>query len=340
MQERGSSMSFLFVNERGAKINYDGNYVVVNYNEELRRKIPVESLEAIYLFTTVQITSQCIEQCLKHGISVSYYSKVGSYFGRLHSTNHVNVQRQRKQAYLYETDFALDLAKAIIKGKIHNQEVVLRRYARSEKECVDDIILGMKQSVRKLEQCQSRSEIMGYEGNAAKLYFDGLSRVVHQDFKFKGRSKRPPRDEFNSMISLGYSILMNEIYGKLENKGLNPYFGFLHSDKEKHPTLASDMMEEWRATIIDSVVMSLVNGHEIHLEDFQHDLDSPGYYLTKPGLNIFLKKYDQKMRTSAKYLPYVEYAVSFRKALDLQINELTKAIEAEDASLYQPVWIR
>lgn len=333
-------MSYLFVNEKGAVIHFNENCVVVKYGEDSLRKIPVESLEAIYIFSNAQITSQCMIQCLTRGIHVSYYSKGGVYFGRLQSTGHVNVHRQRKQAVLAGTKFSLDLSKNIVSGKIHNQEVILRRYARSEQKEIKDILTEIKQSFRKINGCRSVSEVMGYEGNAARHYFEGLSRLVHQEFAFKGHSRRPPRDEFNSMLSFGYSILMNEIYGKLENKGLHPYFGFLHSDKEKHPTLASDLMEEWRATLIDSMVMSLVNGNEIHLEHFSHDLDNPGYYLTKTGLNIFLKKYDMKMRTTTNYLDYIDYPVSFRKAIDLQINELAKAIEEEDASIYHPVWLR
>lgn len=112
---------------------------------------------------------------------------------------------------------------------------------------------------------------MGYEGLAARVYFSALDMLIDKDFHFTGRSKRPPKDPFNSMISLGYSILLNEIYGKLQAKGLNPYFGFIHSDREKHPTLASDMMEEWRAVIVDTTVMSMINGHEIHQNQFTKD---------------------------------------------------------------------
>lgn len=333
-------MSYLFVNEKGASINYSENYVVVKYSDELKKKIPVESLESIYLFSSSQITSQCVAQCLKRGISISYFSKGGVYFGRLQSTGHVNVARQRKQAVLADSDFSLQLAKNIISGKIHNQEVILRRYSRNNKTERADILRRMRNSMLNIKNCGTISEIMGYEGSAARAYFDGLSCLVTPEFAFSGRSKRPPEDEFNSMLSLGYSILMNEIYSMLENHGLNPYFGFIHSDREKHPTLASDMMEEWRAVIVDSVVMSLVNGHEIHKENFYHDVDEPGYFLTREGLNIFLKKFDRKMRTIVNYLDYVDYQTSFRKSIDLQINELAKAIEAEDASLYRPIWLR
>lgn len=139
-------MSYLFVNERGANISFQENYVMVTYHDGMLRKIPIESLDAIYLFSYVQVTSQCVVECLKRGIPLSYFSKGGAYFGRLQSTDHVNVARQRKQAALADTEFALQLAKKIISGKIHNQEIVLRRYSRSEQKNTYNIALGMRQS--------------------------------------------------------------------------------------------------------------------------------------------------------------------------------------------------
>lgn len=328
------------MSENGASVHFEKNYITVKLEQRVLTKVPIENLEAVYIFSSVQVTSQTVIECLKRGIYISYLSKGGIYYGRLQSMGHVNVLRQRKQAMLADTKFSLELAKRIISGKIHNQEIVLKRYARSENKDVEDIVSKMRQSFRKIENCHTVAEIMGYEGNAAKLYFEGLGRMVEKEFAFKGRSKRPPKDEFNSMLSLGYSILVSELYGRLENKGLNPYFGFIHSDRENHATLVSDMMEEWRATLIDSTVMSLINGHEIRKEHFRRDNGADGYYLTKEGLGIYLKKYDNKMRTEVKYLDYIDYAASFRTSLDLQINRLAKAIEEEDASIYHPIWLR
>lgn len=333
-------MSYLFVNDKGAEIHLNANYVEVKLKNNGVRRIPIENLEAIYMFDYVQITSQCIVECFKKGISISYFSKGGSYFGRLQSTGHVNTFRQRQQIKLSDTDFSLKMAQKIIKGKIHNQIVILRRYARSRGVNLKKEILSMQLSLDKIDLCKTINEIIGYEGNAARIYFQCLGKLVDDDFKFEKRSRRPPLDEFNSMLSLGYSILMNEIYSRVENKGLNPYFGFIHQDKEKHPTLVSDIIEEWRAVIIDSMVMSLVNGHEIGLEHFSGNLDEPGIYLTREGLNIFLHKYDTKMQNSARYLPYIDYSATFRHSIDLQINCMVKAIETGNIDEYNPIWLR
>lgn len=333
-------MSFLYVTENGAQIGIKDGYVEVRCKDDYVRRIPVETLECISIFGRSQMTTQCTVECLQRGIPVSYYSKSGSYFGRLESTGHIMVERQRKQDKLYESKFAFELGKRILYAKIKNQEVVLRRYARNKEEDIKEEITMIRILAHKLQACDTVEGMMGYEGNAAKYYFKGLSKLVDDKFKFNGRSKRPPRDEFNSMLSLGYSILMNEIYGKIQSKGLNPYFGFIHKDRERHPTLASDLIEEWRTVIVDSVVMSLVNGHEIFVEHFYHDIDEPGYFLSKEGMKIFINKLESKERTDTRYLTYIDYSVNFRRAIDLQVGQLVKAIEAEDFTIYEPVRIR
>lgn len=333
-------MGYLYVNQNGATISTKDNSIVVNYKDGLVRRIPIETLESIQIFGQVNMTTPCTVQCLKRGITVVYYSKGGSYFGRLSSSSHVNAQRQRKQSSLYQTEFSLGLSKNIINAKIHNQLVVMKRYARTRNIELKEEEKMLKIFQSKALQSETVEQLMGNEGAAAKYYFGALSKLVDKDFSFSGRNRRPPRDAFNSMLSLGYSIVMNELYGKIVSHGLNPYFGFLHSDKEQHPTLASDLMEEWRAVIVDSMVMSMINGHEIFKEHFEQGIDMPGIFITGEGMKIFIAKYDKKVRTEAKYIDDIDYKVSFRRAMDIQISKLVKAIEEEDYTIYSPIRIR
>lgn len=333
-------MSLLYINENAATIGIEENRCVVKYSDGLKRMVPIETLESITIMGHAQMSTQCVQECLKRGIPVAYFSKGGTYFGRLQSTGHVNAERQRKQAALYESDFAIELSRRIISSKLKNQIVVLKRYEKSKKYSVEQQLKMMRICREKLSSCRTIPEIMGYEGQGAKAYFEGLALLIKPEFAFCGRNKRPPRDEFNSMLSLGYSVIMNEVYGKIEMKGLNPYFGFMHRDKEKHPTLASDMMEEWRAVIVDSTVMSMINGNEIHKEDFVTDMDEPGCFLTRNGIKTYLSKLEKKLQTDVRYLDYVDYAVSFRRGMALQLDLLVKAIEHEDPLLYRPIEIR
>lgn len=225
-------------------------------------------------------------------------------------------------------------------AKVGNQIVVLRRYSRSRSVDVTKEIDAMKISQYKISQCRTITEITGYEGKAAKYYFEALSKLVEETFRFSGRNRRPPLDPFNSMLSLGYSIVMNEIYSVIENKGLNPYFGFIHRDHENHPTLASDLMEEWRAVLVDSLVMSLINGHEISLEEFYYDIDQPGCFINRDGLKIYIKRMEKKLSTVTKYIEALEYGVSFRNAMVFQMDSLIRAMSSRDAALYVPIRIR
>ncbi len=334
-------MSYLYVCEQGAIIGISANRFEVKYKDGMIKSIPAETLELIEVFGKVQITTQCITECLKRGVNILFFSTNGSYFGRLISTSHVNVQRQRKQAEIEKNEeFKLRLSRKIIDAKIRNQIVILRRYARNTNQNIERPVIEMQNMAKKLWYAQTTEQIMGYEGTAAKIYFRVLGELIDPDFAFNGRSRRPPMDPFNSMISLGYSIIMNEIYGKIEGKGLNAYFGILHKDREKHPTLASDLMEEWRAVLIDSTALSMLNGHELTTDNFYTEIEQPGVFLENTGFKKYIQKLETKFRTQNRYLSYIDYSVSFRAALDLQINQFVKAIETEDADEYSPIIIR
>lgn len=280
-------MSLVYVVEDGAKIGIEAGTINVYHKNGGITKVPKETVEAISIFGKSQVTTQCVQFCLRQGVRISFFSKTGSYFGCLISTGHIHVQRQRNQVHLSEDKgFCVEISKKIVECKINNQLVVAKRYLRNSGISEEEQLFQIGNARKKVMDATSIDQIMGYEGIASRNYFDILSAVVDESFSFKGRNRRPPRDPFNSMLSLGYSLIMYELYGELENHGLNPYFGFLHQDKEKHPTLASDMMEEWRPVLVDSMVMSLIQGHEINKEDFYYE-ESGACFLKPEGLKIF-----------------------------------------------------
>lgn len=332
-------MSYLYVTESGAVVGIDGGYFVVSYKNGMTHKIPKETLESAALFGNVSVTTPCIKEFLKKGITVSYFSEKGAYFGRLESTGHKNIKRLKNQIYLSDDEeFSLGISKKIVFAKINNQIVLLRRYARNNVFDVQDEIKMMKSVLKEVNSAKSVEAVMGYEGTAARNYFKGISKIINPDFSFNGRNRMPPKDPFNSMISLGYTLLMYEIFGEIENKGLTPYCGFLHKDHERHPTLASDLMEEWRAVIVDSVVLSLIQGNEISKECFVKDDESGGVFIKKEGMSIFLKKYENKLRSENSYIN--GQRMSFRKCLWKQVEGFCDALKNKNFQLYEPILIR
>lgn len=334
-------MSFVYVVEDGSKIGIDGGVITIIHKDNEIVKIPKETVEGISIFGNAQMSTQCTKFCLEKGIRVSFFSKVGTYFGCLMSTGHINIKRLKRQIFLSENrEFCLELSKKIVEAKINNQLVVVRRYLRTAMVKEDEGLFQIGNARKKVQEAESIEQIMGYEGIASKYYFKIISSLVEEAFQFSGRNRRPPKDPFNSMLSLGYTLVMYELYGEIENRGLNPFAGFLHQDRERHPTLASDLMEEWRPVLVDAVVLSLVQGHEIQPEQFYYDEESGACFLTREGMKIFLRKLENKLHSEVKYLGYLVERTSFRRAIWHQVGLLIRAIENEDVNEYIPLRIR
>ena len=237
------------------------------------------------------------------------------------------------------SSFYLALSRKVVAAKVHNQLTLLRRYNRRAElgEVRQDIeeILALRKHIF---QCETSEQLMGYEGVIAKLYFHALGRLVPVEFSFSRRSRRPPLDAFNAMLSLGYTLLMYDVYTALSNEGLHPYFGFLHALKNRHPALASDLMEEWRAVLVDSMVLALVQHHEVRPEHFAPPSDGgEGVFLTREGRAIFLRAYEKKLRTVNQYMTGKH---SYRHSLSFQAGQYAQALMAQNEAIYEPVSLR
>lgn len=345
-------MSCLYITEQGAKVSVGGGKFIIDCRNGVCREVPEEIIESIIVFGNVEVSFGAQKRILEKGISMSFLSTRGRYFGRLHTTSHPHAERFKKQVYLSDDGAQRILfARATLRAKIHNQIVLLRRYIRNSgggnvfetKEDpvnLDTEILHMAQCEKMIEKAATIEEIMGFEGMAARYYFAGLSKLVDKDFRFSGRSKRPPKDAFNSLLSLGYTIVFYEIYAELENQNVHPYISFVHSLKEHHPALVSDLLEEWRAVIVDATVMSLVQGHEIKIDMFTTDEETGGVIISNQGVRILVRKLEQKMASRMNYLDYLDNPTSFRRGIWWQVKMLAHGIDEGDLSVYKPIRIR
>ena len=168
----------------------------------------------------------------------------------------VDIFKQKQQFDLIEEkDFYFKLAQKIVSAKIHNQLVLLRRYNRNIKsEKVHELINYLANTQKNIKYTSDNNELLGYEGLASRTYFSALGMLINKPFQFTKRTKQPPRDPFNTMLSMGYSILFNEILSNIIAIGLHPYIGFFHQLAKGHPALVSDLIEEWRAVIVDALL--------------------------------------------------------------------------------------
>lgn len=326
----------LYVQHQGAWLRLNAGRFVVTVGREVRAEVlavPAALVDQVVTFGSVLITPAALRYCLRRGIAVTLLSSRGRYYGQVESTEHVHVDRLRLQV-LRSLDpvFRLDLARRFVQGRLRGQRAVLRRYARR----LDDAVLAdaageVSRILRRTERARDLDTLRGLEGQAAALYFGVFGRMLHATpFTFEGRTRRPPTDPVNAMLSFGYTLLHQNLYALLHLRRLSPYVGVLHAERRGHPALASDLQEEFRA-LVERLALSLANAHRLTPADFPAPSDGePGCYLTDAGRRRFLGAFERLMRRAVTH-PASGRRVSVRRCLDLQTRALVRHLEGTAA---------
>lgn len=317
----------LVVQTPGAQIGQRGEQLVVSLKGEEVRKLPGQQVRAIYCYGAVQLTAQAVETCLDLGIDVSYFSPAGRFIGLLRALPASGVDARRGQYRLFELPgVRLQLAREVIRAKIHNQRVTLMRNG-DVPERVLKLMVGFRDATKRAGDLP---ELLGIEGTAAALYFEQFETMLKQrenwKFDWRGRNRRPPRDPVNALLSLGYSMLAKELTGVCHAVGLDPFLGFMHQPRYGRPALALDLMEEFRPLTADSVAISLINRGELGPEDFIKSAN--GTFLNDRGRKAFWEAWFRRFDTEVSH-PEFEYKMAYRRMLEVQARQLWRLVRGE-----------
>jgi CRISPR-associated protein Cas1 len=323
----GDDGEVLVVQTPGAQIGQRGEELIVSVKGEDARKIPGQQVRAIYCYGAVQITAQAAETCLELGIDVSYFSPAGRFIGLLRGLPASGVDARRGQYRLFELPgVRLQLAREVIRAKIHNQRVMLMRNGEAP-ERVLTLMSGFRDAT---ESARDLTTLLGFEGSAAALYFEQFESMLKQrdDWKFdwRGRNRRPPRDPVNALLSLGYSMLAKELTGVCHSVGLDPFLGFMHQPRYGRPALALDLMEEFRPLVADSVAISLINRGELGPEDFIRSAN--GTFLNDRGRKPFWEAWFRRLDAEVSH-PEFSYKMAYRRMLEVQARQLWRFVRGE-----------
>jgi len=322
----------LVVQTPGAQIGQRGDQLTVSVKGEDLRKLPGQQVRAIYCYGAVQLTAQAAATCLELGIDVSYFTPAGRFLGMLQGLPASGVDARRGQYRLFELPgVRLQLAREVIRAKIHNQRTMLMRNGD-----VSDRVLKLMAGFRDAtESARDITELLGIEGTAAALYFEQFESMLKQrenwQFDWRGRNRRPPRDPVNALLSLGYSMLAKELTGVCHAVGLDPFLGFMHQPRYGRPALALDLMEEFRPLIADSVAISLVNRMELGPEDFVRS--ASGTFLHDRGRKTFWEAWFRRLDTEVSH-PEFSYKMAYRRMLEVQARQLWRFVRGEAAAYH------
>ncbi len=267
-------LNTLYVSTQGIYLRQEGETLVAELQREVKLRLPIHTLSGIVCFGNVMCSPFLLGLCGERGVHVSFLSEYGKFLARVSGPISGNVLLRREQFRVVENPPAACLiAKNIVLGKIANSRTVLQRLLRDhgEDERVAHAVNMLANILRRVQSVEDVDTLRGLEGEAASHYFSVFDSLVvsqKKDFAMTVRSRRPPLDPINTLISFLYTILAHDCEGALEGVGLDPQMGFLHALRPGRPSLALDLMEEFRSVLADRVALSLINLNQINVKGF------------------------------------------------------------------------
>lgn len=289
----------LYLGVQGSRARIDDGRVVVESGDDSELlNVPSGLVERVVAFGGVGISAGLRSWALANQVDLVFLSRRGSYLGHAWAAagDH-RVSRLRAQlAAADDPAVRLPFGRAVVAAKIRKQIVLLQRMSRRDNaEPISDVARQMDALLGMVPDCGSRDELMGMEGAAARQYFQAMGRVVPKDLRFEGRSRRPPADVVNAALSYGYAILLGEAVSALCAAGLDPAIGLLHADDDQRPSLALDLMEEFRPLVVDQVVITAARRGGLTASHARREESVPGVLLTKAGKERVVDGYELRM---------------------------------------------
>jgi len=271
-------LNTLFVTTQGAYLSRDGEAVLVRVEHENKLRVPIHTLGGIVCFGQVSCSPPLMELCGERSVVISFLSERGKFYARVQGPVSGNVLLRREQYRRADSEeFSSEIARAVVIAKIANCRTVLLRVVRDRPDApgVTAIEAASQRLARLLDELRQPAPlevVRGREGDAARTYFEVFDHLIaaqKEDFFFHERSRRPPLDNVNALLSFFYTLLAHDVTAALETVGLDPAVGYLHRDRPGRPSLALDLMEEFRPIFADRLALSLINLQQIKGKGFR-----------------------------------------------------------------------
>ena len=336
-------LNTVYVTTEGASLRKDGENLVAEVEGAERARVPFHMLGALVVFGATYISPALIGACASAGITVTLLDRVGRFQARVDGPVAGNVLLRRAQYRASEEPE--DIVRGIVMAKVANQRAVLRRAMRdygSELEPpqagrLSDVTDRLARIVRRVNLAGLDLETLrGAEGEAANLYFSAFDLLIRSPdaaLRFKGRSRRPPLDPINALLSFLYTLLTHDCRSAAESVGLDPAVGFLHRDRPGRPSLALDLMEELRPAQADRLALSLINRRQLQASDFEQR-DGGAVWLTDAGRKTVLAAWQERKKQERRH-PFLDETAPLGLVPFLQAQLLARHLRG-DLDAYPP----
>lgn len=335
-------LNTLFVLTPESYLMLDGENIVLKNKEDTSKRFPLHIFENIISFSYAGASPALMGACVKKGIGLSFFTPWGKFLARISGEISGNVLlRQEQYRISDDKSKSIGYAKNFLLGKIYNGRWVLERATRDHPQRVPVKALKLlssqlSDSLKQISQCQDLEQLLGLEGAAAQSYFSGIDSLIlrnKKNFFFRERSRRPPLDNVNAMLSFTYVLLSIDCASALQSVGLDPYVGFMHRPRPGRRGLALDLMEELRAVFADRFVLSCIN-QNIMTEDLFKKQESGAVEMTDKGRRVFLTNWQKRKQEEIRH-PFLKEKIPWGMVPYIQALLLARTVRG-DLSSYPP----
>ena len=332
----------LYVTTPEAFLTLEGETVVIKKNDKKSMRLPLHNLENIVCFNWLGVSPALMGACVKHKIGLCFLTPYGKFLARVTGKQQGNVLLRKKQYTVSEqNEQRTPIAASFLLAKISNCRTIIERTKRDHAMLIDipalnSVSTWLKETLTAVQKCTTTEELMGFEGSAAKTYFGIFDQLIlHQKdtFYFKNRTRRPPLDNMNSLLSYLYTILTYNVASALEVVGLDPYVGFLHRDRPGRPSLALDLMEELRPVFADRLALTLVNRKQIKSTGF-HQKENGSVLMNEKTRKTILTAWQERKQKTITH-PYLKENIPFGLIPHIQAMLLARHLRG-DLDAYPP----
>ncbi len=335
-------LNTLYISTQGTYLSKDGECVSVRIDGKERAKVPIHTLEGLVCFGRVSASPFLLGHCAKKDVAVSFLTEQGKFLASVRGPASGNVLLRRAQYRLADDPAgSAEIARAFVIGKLSNCRTVLLRTLRDKGgQALEAAVSHLSGCLARLEPGTPLDSVRGVEGEAAGAYFGVFNDLVSSDdpaFAFSGRNRRPPRDPTNCLLSFLYVLLMHDVRGALEACGLDPAVGFLHRDRPGRPSLALDVMEEFRPYLGDRLALTLINRGQVRPKGFERT-ESGGVLMDDATRKEVLVAYQKRKQEEVMH-PFLGKRMTVGMLWHMQARLLARHVRG-DLDAYPPFSMR
>lgn len=335
-------MGTVYISQEDSFVGKTDERLQVKFEKNLILDVPLIKIEGLVIMGRATVSPALLTELLDRKIPLTFLTRTGRYLGSLEPplTKNIFIRSAQWAAAREDKSKAIHVVKGFVRGKLKNYRIALLRAQRDHEDTqLQAAITKLDNAIEPIDRTDNIDSLRGLEGAGSAAYFGIFNHLIRAEgFSFETRRRRPPPDPVNALLSFGYSLLAHDLQSAVNIVGFDPYLGYLHTERYGRPSLALDLMEEFRPLVVDAMVLSALNRKVLVPSDFTTEPLSKAVSLSDEGRRTFLRAYEQKKQSKFKH-PVLQKQCTYQEAFEIQARLLGKYLMSE-TDKYPPLILK